>query len=81
MPFHIASSKYKSLQYIKSHYMVDPYSWWEIQVAKLDDPNHDWPEHEGYYGRSGGRLKIAPHHKCVEIYKKCKADKNHHLNM
>jgi hypothetical protein len=77
MLFYIATSMETALEFIKNSRVV-PYSWWEIQVADLDEP--EWPEHVGYYGLRGGKLKNPPYKKCVEIYKKRRADPKHHLN-
>lgn len=67
--FHIVSSKEKALQAIKT-YSVNPYSWWEIQEHTVDDPECNWPQHVGYYGLRGGKLKKQPYAKAVEAYKK-----------
>ena len=67
MVFYTASSMKKALELIKKSW-VDKWSWWEIQVQELD--GNEWPEHVGYYGRKGGKLRAAPHKKCVEIFKK-----------
>jgi hypothetical protein len=77
MLFYITSSMEKALEFIKSS-GVAPYSWWEIQVSQLDE--REWPEHVGWYGLRGGKLKAQPYQKCVELYKKCKADENHELD-
>jgi hypothetical protein len=76
MVFYVVSSMAGAIRCIKNSH-VDPYSWWEIQQAILDDPSQDWPEHVGYYGRKGGRLKNPPYEKCVAIFEECKAKKTH----
>ena len=77
MVFTVCSSMDKALDFIKSC-RVDPYSWWEIQESFLD--NREWPDHVGYYGLRGGKLKKEPYEKALAAYKKCKEDPNHHLN-
>ena len=67
MVFYTCSSMKKALALIKGS-GVDRWSWWEIQVQDLDD--QEWPEHVGYYGLRGGKLKKPPYEKCVEIFKK-----------
>lgn len=76
MLFHTASSLPKAIEYIK-HSGVDCYSWWEIQVQKIDDK--EWPEHLGWFGRRGGKIKKPPIEKAIEAFRKCKADPLHHL--
>jgi hypothetical protein len=79
MVFYVVSSMKKALEAIRvSH--VAPYSWWEIQEQLLDDPDRNWPEHIGYYGRRGGKLSKPPYDKAVAQYKSCKANENHDLN-
>lgn len=67
MVFYTCSSTEKALGLIKKS-RVDRWSWWEIQVHDLDCD--EWPEHVGYYGFRGGKLKKPPFEKCVEIFKK-----------
>jgi hypothetical protein len=80
MVFYVLSSLRKALEAIKKS-SVESYSWWEIQEQVLDDPDGNWPEHVGYYGRRGGKLSRPPYKKAVAMYKKCKADRKHHLNV
>ncbi len=77
MVFQIASSLQKALEYIRTT-RVDSHSWWEIQVTTLD--NGDWPEHYGWYGHRGGKLKKQPYEKALAAYKRCKEQPSHHLN-
>jgi hypothetical protein len=58
---------------------VDPYSWWEIEEHMVD--GREDPKRIGWYGRRGGKLKRQPFAKAVELFKKCKADPGHHLNV
>jgi hypothetical protein len=58
---------------------VDPYSWWEVQELTVDSMNN--PKHIGWYGRRGGKLKRQPFAKAVQLFQKCKADPDHHLNV
>lgn len=68
MVFFVASSLEKAIVMIKESY-VSTYSWWEIQSYELD--TLEWPEHVGWYGRKGGKLKKPPpFHKALEAYKK-----------
>jgi hypothetical protein len=76
--FHVASSFEKALAYIKKG-SVDPYSWWEVQELTVDSMNT--PKHIGWYGRRGGKLKRQPFAKAVQLFQKCKADPEHHLNV
>jgi hypothetical protein len=69
MVFYVVSSFAKAIARIKAS-GVSPYSWWEIQKQILDDPNCDTPEHVGYYGLKGGKLKSPPYEKCIEIFKR-----------
>lgn len=75
---HVASSLKKALTYIKTTW-VEPYSWWEIQEQKVD--GMEYPEWVGWYGRRGGKLKYQPFDKSVQLFKKCKTDPSHHLNV
>jgi hypothetical protein len=75
---HVASSPRKALAHVRST-SVAPFSWWEIQEQTVDD--EEWPTHLGWYGRRGGKLKHPPFARAVEVYKRCRADPNHHLNL
>jgi len=68
MVFFVASSLEKAIEMIKESYGVSSYSWWEIQSYELD--TLDWPEHVGWYGRKGGKLKEPPFHKALKAYEK-----------
>lgn len=72
MVFYTASSLQEALRLIRISY-VAAWSWWEIQVHTLNDS--DWPEHVGYYGRRGGKLKQPPYENCVELYRQRPADR------
>jgi hypothetical protein len=78
MVFQVASSVEKALEYIRICH-VESYSWWEIQETSIDSA--EWPEHYGWYGRRGGKLKNAPYKRAVAAYQRCKADPAHHLNV
>jgi hypothetical protein len=41
----------------------------------------DESKHIGWYGPRGGKLWCPPFDKAVELFKKCKADPNHHWNV
>lgn len=67
MLFYTAKSYKKALEMIKTT-GVSRWSWWEIQVQELDNP--ELPEHVGYFGLRGGKLAKPPFEKCVAIFKK-----------
>ncbi len=77
MVFQVASSVKKALTYIRTT-SVAPYSWWEIQVTTLD--SGDCPEHYGWYGLRGGKLRKRPYKKAVAAYERCKHDPAYHVN-
>lgn len=66
MTFFVASSLKKAIKMIKDSYGVSSYSWWEIQSYELD--TLDWPEHVGWYGRKGGKLRSPPIEKATKAY-------------
>jgi hypothetical protein len=76
--FHVATSVDKALTYIKK-VGVQPYSWWEIQEQTVD--RMEEPKHIGWYGRTGRRLKQPPFAKAIRLFKKCKRDPRHILNI
>jgi len=65
MLFYTASSLKKALAMIRRAHTCK-WSWWEIQTQKLDCL--EWPEHLGYYGPRGGKLKEAPREECLATF-------------
>ena len=67
MVFYTASSLEKAVTLIKKA-RINRSSWWEIQIHDVD--SSAWPEHVGYYGPRGGKLRRSPKGKCVAFFKK-----------
>ena len=67
MVFYTTSSLKRALAIIKGgkrKLRVSKWSYWQVQVQKLNVP--EWPEHVGYYGRTGKKIK----HPCYSKYEK-----------
>jgi hypothetical protein len=66
MVFWVASSLQQAIAMIKRS-GVCAWSWWEIQEQRIHD--FEWPEHVGFYGLRGGKLKQRPYDKCLRLFR------------